>query len=280
MKKLERQTTEAPDAQNSHASPGRQAAKRNRGIHREARRHQRRCQGRFELPGERKREASVDDDLFRKTAISVYPHHCLVRAELLCSVATVVTLEAGPQLEADADTITPSQLGDIGTDLFDNPHYLVSWNERETGIAPIVLDELNVASRDAPVRDPHQRVVAADLATVDIGLCGSSLGLDCKSSDFDHSMAHFPPKDDGLSPCHRLYHPEQECSDITLSCECHAQQQKDRERTDDRPPAVCGQLPAAVFLHKWLGSICCFPHRLHNDKERSAHSWAAELVTY
>ena len=38
---------------------------------------------------------------------------------MLCSVATVVTLEAGPQLEADADAITPSQLGDIGTDLFD-----------------------------------------------------------------------------------------------------------------------------------------------------------------
>jgi hypothetical protein len=62
----------------------------------------------------------------------------------------------------DTHTIAPLQVGDLGTKRFDDSNDLMARDQGKPRVAPFIVHELDVAPRDATVRDPHQDVMAAD----------------------------------------------------------------------------------------------------------------------
>ena len=68
-------------------------------------------------------------------------------------------------------TRSPGRRSDTSeTGHFDDSDDLVARNQRKPRVAPIIVDVLDVASRDAAVRDPHQDVPAAERSLITEGL--------------------------------------------------------------------------------------------------------------
>ena len=154
-----------------------------RRVHRETGRHQRRGPSRVEPRGEREREPAVDDDPVCQSAEGTDSDDRLIRAELLDTLAAEGALEAGSQLEPDANAIAPRQLGNRVPGLLDMAHHLVTRDERKLRVAPIIVDELCVSPGDAPVRQTHQDIMRADGPLVDEWRRGVALLLNGVGSD-------------------------------------------------------------------------------------------------
>jgi hypothetical protein len=122
--------------------------------------------------------------LVAESTIGVDPDNRLIRAELLDSLAAIGALEARSELEANADPVAAGQIGDSATGLLDTPDDLVTRDEGKLRVAPIVVDELNVPSGEATVRNTHQDIVRAKGPVIDEGCRDFALSLNRVGSDF------------------------------------------------------------------------------------------------
>ena len=156
----------------------------NRRVHRETGRHQRRGWSRVEPRGEPERKPAVDDDMVAESAIGIDADNSLIRAELLDTLAAQGALEARSELEPNADAITACQVGGSETSLLDTPDHLVTRDEWKLRVAPIIVDELNVPSGQATVRNTHQDIMRAKGLVIDEGRRGCASLLNCVGSDF------------------------------------------------------------------------------------------------
>jgi hypothetical protein len=136
-----------------------------------------------------KGEPRVDGDMFGETAIGVHADDRLTRAELLGALPAEAAFEAGAQLVTHADTIAGFEFGDETAGLLHGPHHLVARHQREARVAPVVLDHLEVASRDAPVRQLHQHVVWTDVRLIDEWGWGGALLRNSVGSDLHDGPA-------------------------------------------------------------------------------------------
>jgi hypothetical protein len=78
-------------------------------------------------------------------------------------------------LVTDTHPIAPPQVGDLGADVFDDSNDLMAGDQRKPRVTPIIVHELDVAPRNAAVRDPHQGVTAAERPLIKEGLHRSTL---------------------------------------------------------------------------------------------------------
>lgn len=91
-----------------------------------------------------------------QAAVTVYRNDLLTGAELLDAPLAEGAVETRLLLVPDTDPITGVQVGDLGTGLFDDSNDLVAGDQRIPRVAPIIIDELDVAPREATMRDPYQ----------------------------------------------------------------------------------------------------------------------------
>jgi hypothetical protein len=113
--------------------------------------------------------------VFGETAMGVHADDRLTRAELFRASPAEAAFEAGAQLVTNTDTIARLHFGDATTGPVHDPYHLVARHQREARVAPVVLDHLEVASRDAPVRELHQHIVRPDVRSVGERDQGSAL---------------------------------------------------------------------------------------------------------
>jgi hypothetical protein len=118
----------------------------------------------------------------------------LAGAELLEALSAERTFETRLLLVPDTDTITGVQVADFGAGLFDDSNDLVAWDQRIACVTPVIIDVLDVASREAAMRDPHQDVTAAERPLIEEGLRRAALLSDCVRSDL-HDQAGPRPLD-------------------------------------------------------------------------------------
>ena len=163
-----------------------------RGVGGDAGAQQRRRRGRVDAVRNGEDEAGVHDDVGRVAALGdgavavgagVGGHHA-VEAVLLVAVAAVGALAAGVDHAADADTVTDPVAGDVGADLGDDTHDLVSRHDGERLGSPVAVDGVDVGVTDPGVLDLDEDVVRADVAAFDDGRGqglaggGSGVGVD------------------------------------------------------------------------------------------------------
>jgi hypothetical protein len=106
------------------------------------------------LPREPECESAIDDDVFGQAAVAVDGDDLLAGAELLDALCAEGTFETRLLLVTDTDTITRVQVGNLGTGLFDDANDFMARNQRKPRITPSIVDELDVAPRQATMRDP------------------------------------------------------------------------------------------------------------------------------
>ncbi len=107
-------------------------------------------------------EPTIDDDVFRQAAVAVDGDDFLPNAQLLSAPPAEGTFETRLLLVPDTDTITRMQVGDVGACRFDDANDFVARDQWEPSITPGIVDELDVAPRQASMRDPHENVCAAE----------------------------------------------------------------------------------------------------------------------
>lgn len=100
--------------------------------------------------------------MFGQAAVPVDGDDLLARTELFDALFAERAFETSLLLVTDAHPIAPLELGDVGTGLFDDSDDLMARDQGKPRVAPIIVDELDVAPRDTTVRDPHQDVTAAE----------------------------------------------------------------------------------------------------------------------
>src|SRR5262245_52460921 len=134
----------------------------------------------------------IDDDVFGPAAVPVDGDDLLTRTELFDAWFAERAFETSLLLVTDAHPIASLELGDVGTGLFDDSDDLMARNQGKPRVAPIIVDVLDVAPRDAAVRDPHQDVVAAECPLIREALRLSAFLSDRVGTDLsDH--ADLPP---------------------------------------------------------------------------------------
>ena len=192
VKELYGQVTEPADAQHCHPRAVEQACPKDPRVYRQAGREQGGRFSRVELRWEPEREPTIDDDMFGQPAVAVDGDDLLPGAELLCALLAEGTTETSLLLVSDTHTIAPLQVGDLGTKLFDDSNDLMARDQGKPRVAPFIIHELDVAPRDATMRDPHQDVMAADRPLIREGLRTSAFLLDRMGSDLHHHSASIP----------------------------------------------------------------------------------------
>jgi hypothetical protein len=100
--------------------------------------------------------------VFGQPAVTVNGNDLLTGAELLGALLADGAIETRLLLVPDTDAIAGLQVGDLGTGLFDDSHDLVARDQWILRVTPIIIDELDVAPREATMRDPHQDVTGAE----------------------------------------------------------------------------------------------------------------------
>ena len=108
--------------------------------------------------------------MFGQAAVTVDGNDLLTGAELLGALLAEGAVETRLQLVPDTDAIAGVQVGDLGTGLFDDSNDLVAGDQRIPRVTPIIIDVLDVAPREAAMRDPHQDVTAAERPLIEEGL--------------------------------------------------------------------------------------------------------------
>jgi hypothetical protein len=140
------------------------------GEYGQAGREQRRGRRRVELRREPEGKTTIDEDVIGETAVPVDSDDLLAGTQLLRALLAVGAREAGLLLVADAHTIATPQVGHLGTDLFDDADDLMARDQWEPRVAPVIVDELDVAPGHAAMCDPHQDVTSAKVPVVGEGL--------------------------------------------------------------------------------------------------------------
>ena len=189
VEELDGQVTEPSGAQHRHSRTVGQSGPKNARVHRQAGREQRGRCGRVELRRESEGEPGIDNDVFGQAAVTVDGNDLLTGAELLGALPAEGAVETRLQLVPDTDTIAGVQVGDIGTGLFDDSNDLVSGDQRIPRVTPIIIDVLDVASREAAMRDPHEDVTAAEGPLVEEGLRRAAFFFDRVCSDLHGRLA-------------------------------------------------------------------------------------------
>ena len=107
-----------------------------------------------------------------------------------CSMPCVAegAVETRLLLVPDTDAIAGVQVGDLGTGLFDDSNDFVAGDQRIPRVTPIIIDELDVAPREATMRDPHQDVTAAERPLIQEGLRRAAFLSDRVCSDLHDSL--------------------------------------------------------------------------------------------
>jgi hypothetical protein len=105
-----------------------------------------------------------------QAAVPVDGNDLLTGAELLGAPLAEGAVETRLLLISDTDAIAGVQVGDLGTGLFDDSNDFVAGDQRIPRVAPIIIDEPDVAPCEATMRDPHQDVTAADSPLIQEGL--------------------------------------------------------------------------------------------------------------
>ena len=128
--------------------------------------------------GDAQHEVLVDDDV--RAVATVGPGVVLVvvlrvvgadvalEAVLLLAGLAVLAFAARVDHAADADVVADLVLADLGADLFDDTGDLVTRDEREVCLAPLVAPGVDVGVADAGERDLDQDVFGPDLAALDL----------------------------------------------------------------------------------------------------------------
>jgi len=136
-------------------------------------------------------EAVIDDDVLGQAAVAVDRNDLLAGTELLEALSAESAVEARLLLVSDTDTITAMQVRDGGAGLFDDADDFVAGDQRIPCVTPVVVDVLDVASREAAVRDPDQDVTVAERPFIEEGLCPAAWLRDRVRSDL-HARATSP----------------------------------------------------------------------------------------
>jgi len=155
---------------------------------RQAGREQRGRCGRIELQREPEGEPSIDDDVFGQAAVTVDGDDLLTGAELLGAPLAEGAVETRLLLVPDTDAIAGVQVGDLGAGLFDDSNDLVAGDQRIPRVTPIIIDELDVAPREATMRDPYQDVMAAESPVIQEGLRRAAFLSDRVCADLHDSL--------------------------------------------------------------------------------------------
>ena len=183
VKELDRQVTQTSGSQHGHLRRFRQARSQDPCEYGQAGREQRRRRRRVELQREPEGKPTIDDDVIGETAIPVDGDDLLAGAQLLRAQSAVGALEARLLLVADAHAIPVPQVGHVRTRLFDDADDLVARDQGEPRVAPVIVDELDVAPGHAAVRDPHQDLTSAEVPLIEEGFRSAASALDGMSSD-------------------------------------------------------------------------------------------------
>ena len=115
--------------------------------------------------------------MFGQAAVTVDGDDLLAGAELLEALPAERTFETRLLLVPDTDTITGVQVGDFRAGLFDDSNDFMAGDQRIPRVTPVIVDVLDVASREAAMRDPHQDVTAAERPLIEEGLRRAALSL-------------------------------------------------------------------------------------------------------
>ncbi len=146
--------------------------------------------------------ASIDNDVLGQAAVTVDGNDLLTGAELLGPPPAEGAVETRLLLVTDTDAIAAVQVGDLGTGFFDYSNDLVAGDQRIPRVTPIIIDELDVAPREAAMRDPHQDVTAANRPLIQKRLRRAAFLSDRICSDLHDSLGFHCQRCAGGS-CHR-----------------------------------------------------------------------------